>query len=117
MQLSYVDTAGRNKRAIEAYIKNQLQKDIIADQIRFKEYIDPLRVARKVGVGHFSGGLQKRSDGWSFQRLLRGLPITCLLGWCMLHEILIYSDCKESHLLYRRRLVLMFMRQPYWSSQ
>lgn len=37
----YVDTVGRNKRAIEEYIKNQLQEDIAADQISFKEYLDP----------------------------------------------------------------------------
>ena len=37
----YVDTVGRNKHAIEGYIRNQLQEDIVADQISFKEYIDP----------------------------------------------------------------------------
>lgn len=37
----YVDTVGRNAKVIEEYIKNQLQEDIIADQISFKEYIDP----------------------------------------------------------------------------
>ena len=37
----YVDTVGRTKRAIEEYIKNQLQEDIAADQISFKEYLDP----------------------------------------------------------------------------
>ena len=37
----YVDTVGRNKKAIEEYIKNQLQEDIAADQISLKEYIDP----------------------------------------------------------------------------
>ena len=37
----YVDTVGRNAKAIEEYIKNQIQEDIIADQISFKEYIDP----------------------------------------------------------------------------
>ena len=36
-----VDTVGRNKKAIEAYIKNQLQEDIIEEQISIKEYIDP----------------------------------------------------------------------------
>ena len=36
-----VDTVGRNKKAIEEYIKNQLQEDIAADQISFKEYLDP----------------------------------------------------------------------------
>jgi putative transposase len=37
----YVDTVGRNKKAIEEYIKNQLQEDIVADQISMKELIDP----------------------------------------------------------------------------
>ena len=37
----YVDTVGRNKKAIEEYIKNQLQEDIANDQISIKEYIDP----------------------------------------------------------------------------
>ena len=37
----YVDTVGRNKKAIEKYIQNQLQEDIMSDQITFKEYIDP----------------------------------------------------------------------------
>ena len=37
----YVDTVGRNKEKIEAYIRNQLQEDIAVDQISFKEYIDP----------------------------------------------------------------------------
>ena len=37
----YVDTVGRNQKAIEEYIKNQLQEDIMEDQISLKEYIDP----------------------------------------------------------------------------
>ncbi len=37
----YVDTVGRNAKVIEEYIKNQLQDDIAADQISFKEYLDP----------------------------------------------------------------------------
>ena len=37
----YVDTVGRNKKAIEEYIRNQLQEDIASDQISLKEYIDP----------------------------------------------------------------------------
>ena len=37
----YVDTVGRNKEKIEAYIRNQLQEDVAVDQISFKEYIDP----------------------------------------------------------------------------
>ena len=37
----YVDTVGRNEKAIAEYIQNQLQEDVIADQITLKEYIDP----------------------------------------------------------------------------
>ena len=37
----YVDTVGRNEKAIAEYIQNQLQEDVIADQITLKEYVDP----------------------------------------------------------------------------
>ena len=37
----YVDTVGRNEKKIRAYVKNQLQDDIAADQISIMEYIDP----------------------------------------------------------------------------
>ena len=37
----YVDTVGKNERVIKEYIKNQLQKDSMADQISMKEFIDP----------------------------------------------------------------------------
>ena len=37
----YVDTVGKNKKAIEKYIRNQLQEDIANDQLTFKECIDP----------------------------------------------------------------------------
>lgn len=36
----YVDTVGRNKKAIAEYIRNQLQEDISYDQMSFVEYID-----------------------------------------------------------------------------
>ena len=39
----YVDTVGRNKKAIQEYIRNQLQEDIANDQISMKEYIDPFK--------------------------------------------------------------------------
>jgi len=37
----YVDTVGRNKKAIEQYIRKQIQEDIASDQISLKEFIDP----------------------------------------------------------------------------
>ena len=37
----YVDTAGKNAKKIQEYIKNQLEEDYMADQISMKEFIDP----------------------------------------------------------------------------
>lgn len=39
----YCSTVGRNKKAIELYIKNQLKEDMISDQMTIKEYIDPFK--------------------------------------------------------------------------
>ncbi len=36
-----VNTVGRNKKAIEQYIRKQLQEDIASDQMSLKEFIDP----------------------------------------------------------------------------
>ena len=37
----YVDTVGRNKKAIEEYIRNQLEEDKQYEQLTMKEMIDP----------------------------------------------------------------------------
>ena len=37
----YVDTVGRNEKAIQEYVRNQLQEDVGADQISLKEFTDP----------------------------------------------------------------------------
>ena len=37
----YVSTVGRNRRAIEQYIRNQLQEDYADDQMGMKEFVDP----------------------------------------------------------------------------
>ena len=37
----FVDTVGRNKKAIKVYIQNQLEEDKMPDQISIKEIIDP----------------------------------------------------------------------------
>ena len=37
----YVDTAGKNAKRIQEYIKNQLEEDYMADQMSMKEFIDP----------------------------------------------------------------------------
>ena len=43
----YVDTVGRNKKAIAAeYIRNQLEEDYATDQISIKEYMDPFTGAK-----------------------------------------------------------------------
>lgn len=46
----YVDTVGRNKKVIAKYIRNQLQEDIAADQLRFKEYIDPFTGSKNTKI-------------------------------------------------------------------
>lgn len=38
----YVDTVGKNEKKIAEYIRTQLQDDIVDDQMRLKEYIDPV---------------------------------------------------------------------------
>ena len=43
----YVDTVGRNKKAIAEYIKSQLEEDYMADQISIKEYIDPFTGSKR----------------------------------------------------------------------
>ena len=37
----YVSTVGANKKAIQEYIKNQIQEDYTDDQMSIKEYVDP----------------------------------------------------------------------------
>ena len=46
----YVDTVGRNKKAIAEYIRNQLREDIGNDQVSMKEYYDPF-----TGEKYFGG--------------------------------------------------------------
>ena len=37
----YVDTVGKNKKAIAEYIRNQLQEDLAYEQMSLKELVDP----------------------------------------------------------------------------
>ena len=57
----YVDTVGRNKKAVQEYIRNQLKEDESADQMTIKEYYDPFtgeKYPRRGGNGTspFTGG-------------------------------------------------------------
>ena len=45
-----MDTVGRNAKAIEEYVKNQLQEDIATDQLSLKEFTDPF-TGEPVGKG------------------------------------------------------------------
>ena len=38
----YVSTVGANRKAIQEYIRNQLQEDYTDDQMSIKEYVDPV---------------------------------------------------------------------------
>lgn len=42
----FVDTVGKNERAIKEYIRNQLEEDYMSDQISMKELIDPFTGSR-----------------------------------------------------------------------
>ena len=37
----YVDTVGKNKKAVAEYIRNQLQEDLAYEQMSIKELVDP----------------------------------------------------------------------------
>ena len=37
----FVDTVGKNEKAIRDYIRNQLEEDFMKEQISIKEYMDP----------------------------------------------------------------------------
>ena len=39
----YVDTVGRNEKAIAEYVRNQEKEEMMEDQISMKEYIDPFK--------------------------------------------------------------------------
>ena len=39
----YVDTAGKNRKKIAKYIRNQLEEDKVLDQVTMKEFADPFR--------------------------------------------------------------------------
>ena len=37
----FVDTVGKNEKAIRDYVRNQLEEDFMKDQISIKEYMEP----------------------------------------------------------------------------
>ena len=69
----YVDTVGRNKKVIEAYIKNQIQDDVVAEQLYLKELVDP-----------FTGEPVKK--GKSKEPLEKGQPEK-MCGWQTVHQV------------------------------
>ena len=46
----YVDTVGRNAKAIAVYVRNQLQEDFATDQFSLKDFKDPF-TGEPVGKG------------------------------------------------------------------
>ena len=43
----YVDTTGKNTKAISEYIKYQLDEDKIQDQTTMKEFVDPFKSGKE----------------------------------------------------------------------
>ena len=59
----YVDTVGRNKKAIEQYIRNQLKEDEMHDQMTIKECYDPFsgeEYPKRTETGNPFTGSQKK---------------------------------------------------------
>ncbi len=61
----YVDTVGRNKKAIEEYIRRQLEEDEQMDQMTLKEYYDPFtgkEMPKRSNTGNpFTGSQQPKA--------------------------------------------------------
>ena len=75
----YVDTVGKNKKAIAEYIRNQLQEDLAYEQMSVKELVDPFTgepVKKSKRESRLSGGLKKFAAGRRF-RGLSAQPVTC----------------------------------------
>ena len=43
----YVSTVGNNKKAVEQYVRNQLEEDMMTDQITIKEFIGPFKGSKE----------------------------------------------------------------------
>ena len=87
----YVDTVGRNKKAIAEYIRKQQQEDISYDQKTLEENVDPY-TGKQVKEGKSKAPLGAASESaavgkpWSYA--LRGLCIlparpVVMIAWCL----------------------------------
>ena len=56
----YVDTVGRNKKAIEEYIQNQQKEDMMSDQISIKKNKNIWTLLRVASNKDAAGGTKKR---------------------------------------------------------
>ncbi len=70
----YVSTVGRNRRAIEEYIRNQLQEDYTDDQLSIKEFVDPFTGSKKTrhNKNPFRGSPESNAIRQIFSGPLRG---------------------------------------------
>lgn len=48
----FCDTVGRNKKQIENYISNQLEKDQMSEQMNLKKFVDSLRECKMKCVSY-----------------------------------------------------------------
>jgi len=61
-----VSTVGRNKKAVEQYVRNQEKEDMLSDQISIKEFDAP-----------FKGWQVTILCGWRIVMCLQTLPVSC----------------------------------------
>ena len=46
----FVDTVGKNEKAIKEYIRKQLEEDYMADQISLKKFVNPFTGTKREKV-------------------------------------------------------------------
>ena len=60
-----MSTVGKNRKAIEQYIRNQLQEDYTEDQMSIKEYVDPF-TGEPVKEGKWNAARERNAVGRLF---------------------------------------------------
>ena len=69
----YVDTVGKNKKAIAEYIRNQLQEDLAYEQMSLKELVDP-PLPKSMKMMKSIRRTQKHTAGWTPENALCIFP-------------------------------------------
>ena len=81
-----MDTVGRNKEKIAEYIRHRLDEDIMADQLSFREYIDPFTGSKNPKAEEkaaFAAARESTAVAGLFNAPLGAAGIIALKAWCI----------------------------------